>query len=75
MGVQGGRRKGRGSLESKYGASHCKQWGLCGVILCREGWRRGSSQLTLGFLVWLGLIGALQTSFAFVFVFLQRSSG
>jgi len=27
-------------------------WGLCGVvILCREGWRRGSSQIILGFLV------------------------
>ena len=24
---------------------------LCIVILCREGWRRGSSQITLGFLV------------------------
>jgi len=25
--------------------------GLCGVVvLCREGWRRGSSQITLGFL-------------------------
>jgi len=31
---------------------HCNQWGLYGVvILCREGRRRGSSQITLGFLV------------------------
>ena len=36
----------------KCGASHCNQWELCGVvILCREGWRRGSSQITLRFLV------------------------
>jgi len=28
------------------------KWGLCGVvILCREGWLHGSSQITLGFLV------------------------
>ena len=33
-------------------ASNCNQWGLRGVvILCRDGWRRGSSQITLGFLV------------------------
>jgi len=32
----------------KYGASNCNQWGLCGVvILCREGWRPGSSKITL----------------------------
>jgi len=45
-GAQGGdRRRGRGSFESN-------QWGLRGVVmLCREGWRRSSSQITLGFLV------------------------
>ena len=33
-------------------ASHCNQWALCGiVILCREGWQRSSSQITLGFFV------------------------
>jgi len=33
-------------LESKYGASHCNQWDSL-----REGRRRGSNQITLGFLV------------------------
>jgi len=34
------------------GDRHCNHWGLCGVvILCRERLRRGSSQITLGFLV------------------------
>jgi len=46
--------KGKGQFWDKYGTFHCKQWGLCGlVILCREGcegWRRGFSELTLGFL-------------------------
>ena len=55
MGVldgSGDRRKGRNSFGGKCGVSHCNQWGLCGVvILCCEGWRRGSSQITLGFLV------------------------
>jgi len=37
-------RRGMGSFEG--------EWGLCGVvILCREGWRRGSSKFTLAFLV------------------------
>jgi len=32
--------------------SNCNQWGLCGeVVLCREWWRRGSSQIILGYLV------------------------
>jgi len=31
---------------------HCNQWEFCGVVtLCREGWRRSSSQITLRFLV------------------------
>jgi len=31
----------------KCGTSHYNQWGLCGVvILCREGWRSSSSQIT-----------------------------
>jgi len=48
----GDRRRERGSFGSKCGPSHCNQRGLCGVvILCREGWRRGSSQITSGFLV------------------------
>jgi len=49
MGVldgSGDRRKRRGNLEGKYGASHCNQWGLCGVILCRERWRRSCFQIT-----------------------------
>ena len=25
----GDRRKGRGSFGGEFGASHCKQWGLC----------------------------------------------
>ena len=25
----GDRRKGRGSFRGEFGASHCKQWGLC----------------------------------------------
>ena len=32
-------------------ASHCKQRGLRGAVICRKGWRRGSSQITLGFLI------------------------
>jgi len=41
-----------GSFGDKYGASHCNQWGVCGtVVLCREGWRRGSSRITLEFFV------------------------
>jgi len=44
----GDRRRGRGSFGGKRGASRCNQWGFCGVvILCREGWRRGSFQITL----------------------------
>ena len=44
--------KGMDSFGDKCGTSHCNQWGLCGVvILCREGRRRGFSQITLGFLV------------------------
>jgi len=40
-----------GVIWGKRVASYCNQWGLCGVvILCREGWRRGSAQATLGFL-------------------------
>ena len=40
---------GRGRFRGKYGASHCNQWGICGVaILGRETWRRGSFQITLG---------------------------
>jgi len=37
----------------KCGASHCNQWGLCGVvILCREGWRRALPKLLWDFLCW-----------------------
>jgi len=57
--VSGDRRRRGGSFEGKCrpNASHCNQWGLCGVvILCHEGWRRGSSRITLGFLVSVGLI-------------------
>jgi len=36
------------------------------VILHRQGWRCGSSQITLGFVAWLALIVALQISFVFV---------
>jgi len=39
-------RRGRGSFGGKCGASHCNQWGLCGVVIFRrEGWRCGSSQI------------------------------
>jgi len=48
----GRRRRERYNFGGKCGASHCNQLGLCGVvILCREGWRRSSSQITLGFIV------------------------
>jgi len=51
----GDRRRGRGSFGGKCGASHCNQWRLCGVvILYHEGWRRGSSRITLGFLAVAG---------------------
>ena len=44
--------EGKGSFGGKCGASHSNQWGLCGVvILCREGWRRGSSHISLRLLV------------------------
>ena len=46
---------GRGSFGGKCGLSDCKfcnQWELCGIVIfSREAWRRGSSQITLGFLV------------------------
>jgi len=46
--------EGKGQFGGKCGTCHCNQWGLCGlIILCREGWRRGFSQITLGFLVTL----------------------
>jgi len=45
--------KGSDSFGGKCGASHCKQPGLCDVvILCREAWRRDCSQISLGFLVY-----------------------
>jgi len=47
----GNRGRGSGSFGGKYGTSHCNQWVLCGVVLCREGWRRDFSQITLGGLV------------------------
>jgi len=38
-----------GQFWDKYGAT---RYNICNVIiLCRKGWRRGSSQITLGFLV------------------------
>jgi len=44
--------EGKGQFGGKCGAFHCNQRGLCGiVILCCEGWRRGSSQMTLDFLL------------------------
>ena len=55
MGVldrSGDRRRGKGIFGGKCAASHCNQWGLRGVaILCHEGRRCGSSQITLGFFV------------------------
>ena len=37
---------------SKCGAGHCNQWRLCGVvILCHDGWQRGSSLIILRFLI------------------------
>jgi len=46
--------EGKGQFGGKCGTSHCNQRELCGVvILCREGWRRGFSESTLGFLVCL----------------------
>ena len=42
------RRRERGSFGVEFGTSNCNQWGLRGVvILCREEWRRGSSQTNL----------------------------
>ena len=39
--------EGEGAVLEINGASYCNQWGLYGVvILCREGWRRGCSQIT-----------------------------
>jgi len=38
--------EGKGQFWGKYGASHCNQWNSL-----REERRRGSSQITLGFLV------------------------
>jgi len=29
----GDRRRGRGSLEGEFVASHCNQWGLCCVVV------------------------------------------
>ena len=44
--------EGEGEFCDKCGTSHYNQWGLCGVvILYHEGWRRGSSQIALGFVV------------------------
>jgi len=38
-------------LEVNAGHPIATSGGFCGVVmLCREGWRRGSSQITLGFL-------------------------
>jgi len=37
-----------GSFGDKCGASHCSQWEFCAInVVCREGWRHGSSQITL----------------------------
>jgi len=45
----GDRQRGRGSFGGKCGTSHCNQLELCGVvILCRDGWRHGFSQITFG---------------------------
>jgi len=58
MGVLDGWKslKGMDSFGGKCGTSHCNQWRLCGVvILCRKMWRRGSSQITLGFLVFFSI--------------------
>ena len=54
----GVRQRGRGNFGGKCRASHCNQLGLCDVvILCREGWRRGSSRISLGFIVQLEIRG------------------
>jgi len=43
--------KAMGQFWGKCWASH-NQWGLCGILIpCHEGWRHGSSQITLAFLV------------------------
>jgi len=66
----GDRRRRRGSFEGKRGASHCNKRGTCVVILCREGWRRGSFQTTLEFLIHIVItaqcICALQIGFTFL---------
>jgi len=43
----GDRPSGRGSCGDTCGASNCNHWQLCDiVIVCREGWRCSSSQIT-----------------------------
>ena len=57
------RRRGRGDVGSKCGASHCNQWGLCGVVvLWREGWRRSSSHVTWDFMFLVCLKFVLKNS-------------
>jgi len=55
MGVldwSGGCWRGKSSFGGKCGTFHCNQLGFCGVAMfCREGWQRGSSHITLGFVV------------------------
>jgi len=52
--------KRKGSFGGKCGASHCNQWGLCGIVIfCREGWQCSSSQITLGLLVTASIIMTL----------------
>jgi len=61
-------RVGRGIGELNGGGDRRRDWAVLGVnvehpnvsnedccivILCREGWRRGPSQITLGFLVYI----------------------
>ena len=55
--------KGKALFWGKRWASNCNRWRFCGVvILCRDGWRRGSSQITLLFLGTDSLCPARQKS-------------
>jgi len=51
----GDRRRERSSFGGKYGASHSivTNGDFVAYILCREKWRRGSSQITLRFLLYV----------------------
>jgi len=48
--------EGEGTVLGEFGASHCNQWGLCGVIiLCRgRGWRLFPNYFGISCLIWTG---------------------